>query len=401
MKKHNGMRTQEKCKVKLLWIILFCPIALFGQQITGIVFDGDSNMPVDLATVYIDGTTVGSTTSSDGRFVLNSPATSGEIVVSHLSYNTEVVSFEKITNLNITIALIPRIFTLKQVSKSSINLRWKNLQYFKDMFLGSDDWGRSAIIENDSVLFFKVEHYDYDFNDSAQEKRIKSIEVEATAPIKISLPKLGYTLQYDLVRFKDMVDTILNRRVISTQGYYYYQPMQTSNRMKEREYRRNRLLAFYYSPQHFIRSFSNNKLLKNGYLLYEHLHDSVQDSVSFFYLDSCDCTIYSSYDVMITGMKDRLFYILYFEFNDKPVDLTRTRILREWKRSAIYFKDDVCIFRKDGSLPGGSVIFDKGIGEKKIGAALPFEYKPDKKVKNREQRERQDMHQELLKKVQL
>lgn len=381
--------------MKTLWIILFCPIALFGQQLTGVIIDGDSHMPVDLATVYIDGTTVGCMTDSDGKFVLESPALSGKIVASHISYNTEVVSFENITNSNFTITLTPKVIRFEQVSKSGMNRREENLENFKAIFLGWDYWGSNAIIENDSVIQFKVDYY-YS-SELGQEKKVKSFAVEATAPLKISLPKLGYTLQYDLVHFTDKIDSILNRRVISTLGYFYYQPMSAKNKMVEREYRSNRMMAYYYSPQHFVRSLSTNKLLENGYLLYE----QINDSINFFYLDSCNCAVFNSDGALITGMKGRTINFVYFKSKGEPVDLTRSRKFSDSKSSSIYFKDDVCVFRKNGSLPGGSVIFDRRIGIKKIGATLPSDYEPDKKDNDNLQEEGQNMHQELLKKVRL
>ena len=167
--------------------------------------------------------------------------------------------------------------------------------------------------------------------------------------------------------------------------------------MREREYRSNRLTAFYFSPQHFVRSLSNNSLQENGYLLYEQLNDSV----SFFYLDSCDCVVFNSYDAIISGMKGRTMNFVYFKSKGEPVDLTRSRKFSDSKSSSIYFKDDVCIFRKDGSLPGGSVIFDRRIGIKKIGATLPSDYNPVQKVNTREQVDAQIMHEKLLKKVRL
>lgn len=71
-------------------VLLLCWVNWSEAQniVSGRVVDSLTNEPVAFATVYLDGTTVGTTTDDDGRFSLDVnprylPAT---IIVSHLNY---------------------------------------------------------------------------------------------------------------------------------------------------------------------------------------------------------------------------------------------------------------------------------------------------------------------------
>ena len=58
-------------RVLLFAFLTLIPAFLLGQKtITGIVLDSLTQEPLPLATVYINGTTQGTTTDHDGRFEL-------------------------------------------------------------------------------------------------------------------------------------------------------------------------------------------------------------------------------------------------------------------------------------------------------------------------------------------
>lgn len=61
-----------------------------NKQVSGIVTGADG-APIAGATVMVDGTTVGTTTANDGRFIIAAPQ-NGALVVSFLGYNTQKVS---------------------------------------------------------------------------------------------------------------------------------------------------------------------------------------------------------------------------------------------------------------------------------------------------------------------
>lgn len=72
---------------------LFCMISSYaiGQSITGEVKDAKTGEPVPGANVVAIGTTVGTVTDMDGKFVLNLPSGSKQIRVSFVGYKEKVV----------------------------------------------------------------------------------------------------------------------------------------------------------------------------------------------------------------------------------------------------------------------------------------------------------------------
>lgn len=77
-------------KPKLLFflIALFCAGAVFGQvrQLTGVVTSAADNQPIPGVTVLVKGTQTGTTTGTDGRFVLEARVQGGSLIFSSIGF---------------------------------------------------------------------------------------------------------------------------------------------------------------------------------------------------------------------------------------------------------------------------------------------------------------------------
>lgn len=354
------------------WICL-----VSSQSISGIITDINTSQPVEYANVYIQGSTSGAVSNQDGYFEFESDIIHGQLIISHVSYETSVIELGNSQKSGLLIALNPRIYDFIPVSIKSKDQRVANLKHFREEFLGSDYWGNHATIENDSVLVFSVEYYSDTITKRSLRGPIKKFEAKATSPIIISLPKLGYTLQYDLVRYIETDEPVLGK-VISSSGYSYYTPMRDASFRKQRNINRNRIRAYYYSPQHFIRSLYNNHLKENGYLVHEELSGAKTNQINYnyFYLDSCNCIVYHDEEATISGMKNRHLNIRYYGYEKSPVNLNNPGNIPFAKYSQVYFLEEECIIRKDGTTSGESIVFSPGLNSKRIGASLPNDYEP-------------------------
>ena len=296
----------------ILVSLLFSWISLVsGQSISGIITDINTSQPVEYANVYIQGSTSGTVSNKDGYFEFESDKLHGQLIISHVSYETSVIELSNSQKSGLLIALNPRIYDFIPVSIESKDQRLGNLKHFREEFLGSDYWGNHATIENDSVLVFSVEYYSDTITNRSLRESIKKFEAKATYPLTISLTKLGYTLQYDLVRYIEKDDPVLGK-IISSSGYSYFTPMRDASFRKQRNIIRKRIRAYYYSPQHFIRSLYNNRLKENGYLIHEELSGAKTNQINynFFYPDSY-CIVYHDEEATISGMKNRHLTIIY------------------------------------------------------------------------------------------
>ena len=141
-------------------VLLFAALSvvttiLLGQNvIRGIVLDSLTQEPLPSATVYINGTTQGTTTDNDGRFELKGISFPATIVFSFVGYKPKAMDLDRNPG-RLTIGLrtndaLPEVV----VSGKKDKLDKKNLEYFKTMFLGDDRWGLRAEIENEKVLMF-------------------------------------------------------------------------------------------------------------------------------------------------------------------------------------------------------------------------------------------------------
>ncbi|QMU63428.1 MAG: TonB-dependent receptor plug domain-containing protein [Flavobacteriaceae bacterium] len=83
----------KNSKNLLLVAFLFISVAVLGQtKLTGTVVDS-TNEPLPGASVVVKGTTNGTSTDFDGKFMLDSKTTSGTLVISYIGYKSVEVSF--------------------------------------------------------------------------------------------------------------------------------------------------------------------------------------------------------------------------------------------------------------------------------------------------------------------
>jgi len=129
----------------------------FSQNISGIVFDGVTEEPLEGASVFFDKTSIGTTTNSKGEFTieykkdLNTP-----LIISFMGYETsisEMSSFEGKSNFYIYESSI--ILDEVTVDPNDDWSRELKLKEFKKHFLGQTKNGRSCkILNEEDIIFF-------------------------------------------------------------------------------------------------------------------------------------------------------------------------------------------------------------------------------------------------------
>src|SRR6187431_3353187 len=112
----------------------------FSQQfyIRGRVTDGETQLPLKGASVYINNTTIGSVTDDKGDFELG-PFQPGryEVVASYVGYDALLYSAEiKTSGLRITFKLEKKEEVLREVLVFSAELRKHYLDIFKKYVIG-------------------------------------------------------------------------------------------------------------------------------------------------------------------------------------------------------------------------------------------------------------------------
>ena len=222
----------NKINLKPLWLILLLfPWQVASQiKIAGTVTETIGNKPVMYATIYVNGTTIGTITNPAGEFFLDNVVPPCEIVISHVSYTAQIIEVKQNADTVFHIKLKPGDVELGVVDVKDKNLREENLTHFKNRFLGTDYWGRNAFIENDSVLVFRREKV-LNNNEIVLESEILAPDsnsilfiVNSKGPLLVNLPLLGYKLHINLIHYKELQTGNDDKYRFHTLGYFYFQP---------------------------------------------------------------------------------------------------------------------------------------------------------------------------------
>ncbi len=97
-------------KIFFFLICALCTASSVVAQVTvrGTVTDAETGDPMEAVTVFIDGTSIGTTTNSEGLFELNLQSAEDVMVFSFVGYETQRVGFSEAVGM-LNVALVPSI----------------------------------------------------------------------------------------------------------------------------------------------------------------------------------------------------------------------------------------------------------------------------------------------------
>lgn len=243
-----------KLTVLLVYLsLVFNAAAQQGGRIAGTVLNAGSGQPVPNASVFINGTSKGTVTRSDGGFELTGiHKGSFELVVSSVGFQTAVFSLSSDTlPLTLQVKLVARVAELESVTVMPWEKNgWKKWgRVFIEGFIGTSAAAQDCEIKNRKTLRFR-----YSPNS-------KILEVFADEPLIIENKALGYRITYQLEGF---VQNWKKRSVIFT-GYSLFEELNSDKQKIQESWKVNRQLAYSGSLMHFMRSLYANKLLQESF----------------------------------------------------------------------------------------------------------------------------------------
>tara|TARA_R110000787_G_scaffold196454_1_gene307801 strand:- start:23768 stop:24970 length:1203 start_codon:yes stop_codon:yes gene_type:complete len=239
-------------KYLVILILLIESLTNAQTRISGKVLDSD-NLPLEDAAVYLNNTSIGTTTNELGEFELYIKDGVYTLIVSYLGYET--IQYQIDTKKPI------RKFTFKAKEtgnvldeitlnnkKHSAEDRAYFLSRFRNSFIGKTLFSENCKIANPDVIQF-------DFNPLS-----KVLEAYVSNPIEIINKDLGYKIYYDLVHYE------LSVTKITYLGYSRYEQIK-GGKSKRRKWNKNRLRAYNGSKMHFIRAARKGNLTKEGFVM--------------------------------------------------------------------------------------------------------------------------------------
>ena len=321
-----------------------------AQNYRGKVID-EVNQPIYDANVYLDGTSLATTTNARGFFELTvSAQINASLVISYIGFQTVYLSAID-DSKDLVVILKKSVNELKEVViKKERFSRKEKLQLFKEQFLGTTKAGRNSRIKNEAEIDFDYDETSHVFTASSD------------VPIVIYNPILGYEVSYEINTFKILLkplsiksEDILN---ITYSGYSKFKEISHSDEViKERKN------SFQGSTLHFMRSLVTNKLYLNKFKLSKD-NNYINISKTFSIKDTLGFKQVTINDFVIKTEENKRIKIPFYNIN-----------YNSNQNSNISFSTPVFYVDKFGVHTNVSQVFFMGdISKSRIADLLPSNY---------------------------
>lgn len=248
---------------KLLFFLLWfgCHQAMVWAQavvIHGEVKDSLTREPVPFATVFIAGTTMGTSTNAEGKFRFEVPGPGHyELVVSSIGFHPWEYLWQAQPgkSYRFEVPLRPQVRELAGVTVSARAAKvWRErARLFKKRFLGQSLAGRRSKILNLTDLEFV-----------RQEDLLRGY---CDRPLVIENRQLGYRLHFVLQSF--VYD--YQKQYSSFLGKPRFEEMKPSGEKERQRWAKNRQKAYQGSFQHFLDALVTRRLAEEGFEV-AHVH---------------------------------------------------------------------------------------------------------------------------------
>lgn len=237
--------------VLALIIIPHAGVAQYGT-LNGRITDAKTLKGLPFASIYINNTTIGTTSFEDGEYFLRKiPPGTHELIISYIGYQTYRTKVSIGANENITISIK---LTRSATNLANVNInakkdaKWKaQFEKFKKLFFGADSFTKSCTIYNPWVLEFT-------------EGTNGVIIASASAPLDIENLAIGYRINYQLTNFS------AGPSAYRISGYAQFKEIETRDSLLSNLWSTRRAQIYFGSSRHFFKSIIQNQATENSFL---------------------------------------------------------------------------------------------------------------------------------------
>lgn len=356
-------------RLKLIFsFLLFVAVDALCQsgQLSGRILDSQTQEPLPFAHIFINNTTIGTTSDVDGNFLLqNVPVGIHEVIYSFIGYQSysAKVTIPEAQKVSVVIRLIPLLQELSSVEvKDTRDKAWiRQLRNFEKQFFGETGTSQSKITNPWVIDFIQSEN---------------TLTAHATAPLEIENTYLGYKILFHLKRFQSDNQSY----VIDGNAYF----IEMSDSLLQKTWVKNRQDVYYGSERHLFQSILNNKVNEEGFRLYvdkKGEDDSNLRSSQFYSEVGKKVIEFDPKNSVASAGRP-------YEFTIQLAGRTEVHYLNE--RGVRYYKDvtgqvswmevkgNVVKVNSNGIvLNPGNVVYSGEMSNNRIGTLLPLDYKPE------------------------
>jgi len=370
--------------------ILFGFLSLNAQNnISGTVVSDKIQKSIKYASVYIDGTSKGTMTDSNGHFTIKNLNFPCRLVVSCVGYELKSIQLSNVTEEDLNIALKKKFEQLSGISVNGKSRRKQNLELFKTSFLGNDKWGQHAKLAQEDGLLFE-HHYDTVKLKNAliDAEYYHTFKVSTKSPLTVKLPMLGYDAMVDIVSYSTR-SCSNNSQTTKYDMFTHFLPYEFKSEVQKNKAETNRREVYYNSPTYFLRSLLSGNFKKNGIVTLVangYTKDQQLKLEEFDWISHVRDRNANSF--AITGMKGTIVKIDYYDNRKRyPIDLEGYTIVDgepKFKRfkyhqthtSYISFQSDYCVINTNGVVADDNIVFSGEMAYAVGGRLLPLNFQP-------------------------
>jgi hypothetical protein len=335
-------------------------------EIRGKIVDTKTQELLPFANVFINQTTLGTSTDLQGFFLLkNVPIGKHELVISYLGYQTASLQVDVSSDSRVLldVRLIPVEVLLSEVKVSAKKDKaWENdLKVFENNFFGKSDFASKCKILNPWVLDFK----------RAQSEGIEAFFASASDPLLIENMALGYSIWYYL---KSMVVT---NEGYNISGNIRYEELNTTDKSMALMWSNNRVTAFKGSYRHLFKSILQKTSKADGFYLYEQKGKNERPD----FKGLLGKTVFEAQTPTVNSLQSNLFRILF------PQNL-EVHYIKSYSAKRVYIDVSYPVsylnFRKGSiDVTGNGVVLNPSelvvsgaMFDSRVAELLPIDYEP-------------------------
>jgi len=324
---------------KLILVFLFFNVSLvaYNQVIKGTIFDINTKSTIYSASVYFNGTSVGTLSDENGNFQLDISKyhPSMPLTISAIGYYSVTLKDFSTVKPNL-VYMNPKLFELNEVTvnaKFHGLQRSENLTIFRNEFLGTTGNAMNCKITNEDDIRFKY---------SANKDTLKAY---ATKPILIDNKALGYKITYYLDKF----EYDKPGKSFLFKGSIIFQEDSTSKDSKKSYFERKRKLAYLGSRIHFFRALWTNDINSAGFTVRNSANEIVH------------------YDKIVFQKDNRTKYLKC------PGGLGISYFTKQPTSFIVFLKESV-FFDPNGYFEPDGIIWEGEIARQRVADLVPYDY---------------------------
>lgn len=348
-------------RVFLLLMLLLPTLCLHAQVIKGKVTDSETGKPIAYASVYLNGTYVGTTTDTLGRFSLTTTKTNIPLVISYVGYQSqEITNYADTATLNIFLKHTTQLLDEVTISADEMS-REKKMKIFLREFIGSTN--EDCVITNPDDIWL---HYN---------KKLEKLTAGSDKPLIIYNKKLGYRITYFLGTFKYIpLKTSYQGNYIFADDTAGLKPAEITKIQQERN------KVYFGSRLHFIRSLWNNKLSENNFKVHRAAGKILEGGKTIYtytYLKADKDTTLLGYKNLIKVVSDHVYHNQQFIIIPTEISVTYQLNKNNMQTSFIRLGDyrNGAFIDSDGNY-GPGLQWQGDMGISRVNQLLPNEFQP-------------------------